>query len=130
MKTLKQEGLCLWCLTPLLTIFQLYRGSTREKLPTCCKSLTNNHIMLLRVHLLWVRFELTTLVVIDTDCIGSYRSTTIRSRPRRALSNGYWVIWLAIQKYHTVRKSNTKTQKEAKSIPLTHIYMTVHFHGL
>ena len=32
------------------------------------------HIMLNRVHLAWVRFELTMLVMIDTDCIYSYRS--------------------------------------------------------
>jgi hypothetical protein len=32
------------------------------------------HIMLYRVHLAWAGFELTTLVVICTDCIGSYKS--------------------------------------------------------
>ena len=32
------------------------------------------HIMLYRVHLAWAGFELTTLVVIGTDCIGSYKS--------------------------------------------------------
>jgi hypothetical protein len=32
-----------------------------------------NHIMLHRVHLVRVGFESTTLVVIDTDCIGSYK---------------------------------------------------------
>jgi hypothetical protein len=32
------------------------------------------HTMLYRVHLAWVGFELTTLVVISTDCIGSYKS--------------------------------------------------------
>ena len=44
----------LWCLIPLSTIFQLYRGSkfidrgnlsTWRKPPTCHKSLTNFHIM-------------------------------------------------------------------------------------
>jgi hypothetical protein len=32
------------------------------------------HIMLYWVHLVWAEFELTTLVVIGTDCIGSCRS--------------------------------------------------------
>ena len=44
--------------------------STRRKPPTCHKSQTN----LYRVHLVWTRFELTTLVVIGTDYIGSYKS--------------------------------------------------------
>jgi hypothetical protein len=66
----------LWCLTALSTIFQLYRDSqfhwwsTRRKLPTCCKSPTK--IMLYRVHLAWVVFELTTFVMIDTDCEAWY----------------------------------------------------------
>jgi hypothetical protein len=30
--------------------------------------------MLYQVHLAWVGFKLTALVVIDTDCIGSYKS--------------------------------------------------------
>jgi len=32
------------------------------------------HIMLYRVHLTWVEFELTTLVLIGTDCRGSCKS--------------------------------------------------------
>ena len=43
--------------------------STRRKSPTCHKSLTN-----FRSHDVvspWVGFELTTLLVIDTDCTGS-----------------------------------------------------------
>jgi hypothetical protein len=46
--------------------------------------------MLYRIHLAWVGFELTTLVVIGTDCTCSCKSNyhTIRSRPRRPrLSN-------------------------------------------
>jgi len=31
--------------------------------------------MLYRVHLSWTGFEFTTLVVIGTDCIGSYKSS-------------------------------------------------------
>ena len=29
---------------------------------------------LYRIHLVWAEFDLTTLVVISTDCIGSYKS--------------------------------------------------------
>ena len=47
--------------------------STLRKPLTCRKSLTN-FIMLYLIHLTWVGFKLTTLVVIGTDCIGSHQS--------------------------------------------------------
>ena len=61
-------GLGFWCLTPLSTIFQLYRGGQKTTdLPQVTDEL--DHIMLYRVLLAWTGFKLTTLMVIDTAYI-------------------------------------------------------------
>ena len=73
----------LWCLIPLSPIFQLYgvgQFYRWRKPPTCRKTLTEYHIMLHRVHPVWVGIELTTLVVMGTDCIGSCKSNYNQSR--------------------------------------------------
>jgi hypothetical protein len=66
------------------TIFQLYRGGhfywwTKPECPEKTNDLQEvtdklDHIMLYREHLIWAGFTLTMLVVIGTDCIGSYKS--------------------------------------------------------
>ena len=69
--------------------------STRRKTRPAASHGQTYHKVLYQVHIALAGIELTTLVVIDTDCIGSYKSNYVyhlkyytgRNGPRRL---NYW----------------------------------------
>jgi hypothetical protein len=63
----------LWCSVNISDIYKILFNY----LIVNSSSLTNIHIMLYRVHLAWAGFELTTLVEIGTECIGTSNYHTI-----------------------------------------------------
>jgi hypothetical protein len=96
---------------PLSTIFQLSfigggNRSTRRKLVLSQVTDKPYHIMLYRVHLAWVGFKLTTLVVIGANCIGSLvggrgRKFVINVNPTTIWSRPQWprLLFVLSKKY-------------------------------
>ena len=96
------------------------RVSRENHRPTWRKSLKNYQLMLYRVHLAWEGFELTTLVVIGTDYIGSYRSNYHTITTTMAINVKWFNVYrkhrITPQKLNKMCKKNTRWNQPNRTI--------------
>jgi hypothetical protein len=111
--------------------------STRRKPPTCCKSLTYFITCFIEYAFAWAGFELTTLVVIGTDCIGSFKSKyhtfTTTTDPYAFIDPSYIYIYIRLKiKPNSVRIRFLELSNFCSSLDgiWTHTIDTLQHHSL